>query len=127
MAPLDFLRQNELDYVLNLQLIQRAPEASVPWELRLALLDAEVGEEAATLGIDQLITIGEMGGIMARAAEKAGLAKSTTVGSTTEAAHLLGELAAPGDLVLVKGSRLARTERVLEKFAKDQSVEGVRK
>jgi UDP-N-acetylmuramoyl-tripeptide--D-alanyl-D-alanine ligase len=87
----------------------------------------EVGEEAATLGIDQLITIGEMGGIMARAAEKAGLEKSTTVGSTAEAAHLLGELAAPGDLVLVKGSRLARTERVLEEFAKDQSMEGVRK
>src|ERR1700704_1203099 len=87
----------------------------------------EGGEAAAELGIDQLITIGEMGGIMARAAEKAGLEKSTTVGSTAEAAHLLGELAAPGDLVLVKGSRLARTERVLEEFAKDQSVEGVRK
>jgi UDP-N-acetylmuramoyl-tripeptide--D-alanyl-D-alanine ligase len=85
----------------------------------------EVGEEAATLGIDQLIAIGEMGGVIARAAEKAGLEKSTAVGSTAEAARLLGEIATPGDLVLIKGSRLARTERVLEEFAKHQPMEGV--
>src|SRR6202171_2457280 len=36
----------------------------------------EVGEEAATLGIDHLIAIGEGGELMARAAEKSGLEKS---------------------------------------------------
>src|SRR6202022_1208729 len=36
----------------------------------------EVGEEAAALGVDQLIGIGEMGGIISRAAKKAGLEKS---------------------------------------------------
>src|SRR5256714_10903393 len=41
----------------------------------------EVGEAAAAFGIDQLIGIGEMGAIMARAAEKAGLDKTATVGS----------------------------------------------
>jgi UDP-N-acetylmuramyl pentapeptide synthase len=35
---------------------------------------------------------------------------------------LLGEMAAPGDLVLVKGSRLARTERVIEAFRNSQSA-----
>ena len=86
----------------------------------------EVGEAAAAFGIDQLIGIGEMGALIARAAEKAGLEKSQAVGSTSEAAELLLEIAAPGDLVLIKGSRLARTEDVIEAFAKQRSEEGAR-
>src|SRR5437588_8915185 len=58
----------------------------------------EVGEAAAAFGIDQLIGIGELGATIARAAEKAGLESSSIVGSTSEAADLLIDLAAPGDL-----------------------------
>ncbi len=76
----------------------------------------EVGEAAATLQVDQLITIGEMGNIIAQAARAAGLEKVSSVRSTSEAAELLGDIAAPGDLVLIKGSRLARTEQVIEQF-----------
>src|SRR6266581_3999470 len=86
----------------------------------------EVGEAAAAFGIDQLIGIGEMGATIARAAEKAGLENSSIVGSTLEAADLLIDIAAPGDLVLIKGSRLARTEDVIEAFAKLSSPEGAR-
>ena len=86
----------------------------------------EVGEAAAAFGIDQLIGIGEMGAVISRAAEKAGLEKSQAVGSTSEAAELLLEIAAPGDLILIKGSRLARTEDVIEAFAKQSSEEGAR-
>src|SRR2546430_3520072 len=86
----------------------------------------EVGEAAAAFGVDQLIGIGEMGAVIARAAEKAGLEKSATVGSTSEAADFLIDIAAPGDLVLIKGSRLARTEDVIEAFAKQNSPEGAR-
>src|SRR5881394_2830440 len=86
----------------------------------------EVGEAAAAFGIDQLIGIGEMGATIAQAAEKAGLGKSSIVGSTSEAADLLIDIAAPGDLVLIKGSRLARTEDVIEAFAKLSSPEGAR-
>ena len=86
----------------------------------------EVGEAAAAFGIDQLIGIGEMGALIARAAEKAGLEKSQAVGSTSEAAELLLEIATAGDLVLIKGSRLARTEDVIEAFAKQRSEEGAR-
>jgi len=82
----------------------------------------EVGETAATLGVDHLIAIGEMGEMIAQAARKAGLEKTVAVRSTTEAAELLGEIAEPGDLVLIKGSRLARTERVMEEFSKQQSA-----
>jgi UDP-N-acetylmuramoyl-tripeptide--D-alanyl-D-alanine ligase len=76
----------------------------------------EVGETAAMFGIDQLITIGDMGELIARAARAGGLEKTTAVGSTSEAAELLGEIAEPGDLILVKGSRSARTEQVIEDF-----------
>lgn len=78
----------------------------------------EVGEAAAAFGIDHLIGIGKMGEVITGAAEKAGLEKTSAVGSTSEAAELLGEIAAPGDLVLIKGSRLARTEDVIESFTK---------
>jgi len=86
----------------------------------------EVGEAAAAFKIDHLIGIGEMGGVIARAAEKAGLENSAAVGSTKEAADLLIDIAEPGDLVLIKGSRLARTEEVIEAFAKQSSPEGAR-
>ncbi len=78
---------------------------------------AEVGEAAAALRIDHLIAIGELAGTIASAAEKAGLEKTTTVADPQAAAVFLTEIVAPGDLVLVKGSRSARTERVLEAFA----------
>jgi UDP-N-acetylmuramyl pentapeptide synthase len=76
----------------------------------------EVGEVAATLGVDQLIAIGDLGAVIAQAAHDAGLEKIAAARSANEAAELLGEIAEPGDLVLVKGSRLARTERVIEQF-----------
>src|SRR5207244_4078627 len=76
----------------------------------------EVGETAATLRVDQLIAIGAMGEVIVQAAHDAGLEKSSAVRSTSEAAELLGEIARPGDLVLIKGSRLSRTEQVIEAF-----------
>ncbi|HEX4665968.1 MAG TPA: UDP-N-acetylmuramoyl-tripeptide--D-alanyl-D-alanine ligase [Chthoniobacterales bacterium] len=81
---------------------------------------AEVGECAASLGINRLIALGPGAAGMATSAAAAGLAKSSVVGSAAEAADLLRENAHPGDLVLVKGSRSARTELVLEEFAKRQ-------
>jgi UDP-N-acetylmuramoyl-tripeptide--D-alanyl-D-alanine ligase len=85
----------------------------------------EVGEAAAALNVDELIAVGETGAAIARAAQKAGLEKSVAVDSAEEAAELLAESALPGDLILIKGSRAARMERVLEAFAKRQSTEGV--
>ena len=85
----------------------------------------EVGETAAELGVDQLIAIGGMGATIAQAAQQAGLARTAAVGSISDAAEMLAAIAGPGDLVLIKGSRAARTERVLEEFAKRQPTEGV--
>ena len=85
----------------------------------------EVGEAAAQMRIDELIAVGSMGAMIARAAEQAGLKKSVAVGSHNEAAELLGKRAAPGDLVLIKGSRSARMERVLEEFTNRHRARGV--
>jgi UDP-N-acetylmuramoyl-tripeptide--D-alanyl-D-alanine ligase len=85
----------------------------------------EVGEAAAALGVDELIAVGPTGAVIADAAQKAGLKNSLAVDSPGAAAGILGETASPGDLILVKGSRSARMERVLEAFAKRQSTAGV--
>jgi UDP-N-acetylmuramoyl-tripeptide--D-alanyl-D-alanine ligase len=82
----------------------------------------EVGETAAAVGVDELIAVGATGAEMARAAKKAGLEQSISVAEPEEAAGLLAESAAPGDLILVKGSRSARMERVLEAFSKRQTT-----
>ena len=82
----------------------------------------EVGETAAALKVDHLIAIGNVAATIAEAAKRAGLEKSSTVASTAEAAELLTDLAEPGDLVLIKGSRLARTEQVIEAFRNPQSA-----
>ncbi len=80
----------------------------------------EVGAVAASLGIDHLIALGPGSAEIAAGVEAGGRTKSHAVASAAEAAALLGELTQPGDLVLVKGSRSARTERVLEEFAQRQ-------
>jgi len=82
----------------------------------------EVGETAATLGVDQLITIGDTAELIAEGARTAGLDKVSSVPSTAEATKLLGEIAEPGDLVLIKGSRAARTEQVIQQFGSQNSA-----
>jgi UDP-N-acetylmuramoyl-tripeptide--D-alanyl-D-alanine ligase len=82
----------------------------------------EVGETAATLGVDQLITIGHTAEQIAEGARTAGLDKVSSARSTAEAAKLLDQIAEPGDLVLIKGSRAARTEEVIEQFGSQNSA-----
>jgi UDP-N-acetylmuramoyl-tripeptide--D-alanyl-D-alanine ligase len=69
----------------------------------------EIGELAAARGIDVLVTVGE-----AALAYTDGFDGEThSVATPEEAGALLEELAAPGDRVLLKGSRSAGLERVL--------------
>ena len=96
--------------------------AESPAERRIALLGTmgelgaaapafheEIGAEAATLGIDVLVTVG---------AEAVGYAagyggETYAVATPEEAGALLSEIALPGDRVLIKGSRSVGLERVL--------------
>ncbi|PYL54813.1 MAG: UDP-N-acetylmuramoyl-tripeptide--D-alanyl-D-alanine ligase [Verrucomicrobia bacterium] len=77
----------------------------------------EVGETAAALKIDKLIAIGDVAAVIAYGARRAGLQSTAVVKSTSEAAELLSQMVQPGDLVLIKGSRAARTEEVIGHFA----------
>ena len=83
----------------------------------------EVGETAAELSIDELITTDEKSAPIADAARRCGLEKSSAAKDVRAASELLAQTVAPGDLVLVKGSRSAATERVIEEFAKLQLAE----
>ena len=75
-----------------------------------------VGRTAAGT-IDVLIAVGPETGVMATEAESAGAHEVRRASDTSEAAHLLRDLARPGDAVVIKGSRAARMERVLEEFS----------
>ncbi len=77
----------------------------------------EVGETAATLGVDHLITIGEVAEFYCARRANGRFGQDYVLPIHTEAAELLGDLAGPGDLALIKGSRAARTEEVIEQFS----------
>ena len=96
--------------------------AATPADRRIAILGTmaelgpdserfhrEIGRLADALGIDVLITVGEESVPIANAFD----GEKHAVGSPEEAGALLEELAAPGDRVLIKGSRSANLERVL--------------
>jgi len=75
-----------------------------------------VGRTAAE-SADFLIVVGEETEALADAAEAAGAREVRRTADTREAADALRKMAVPGDAVLIKGSRSARMERVLEDFA----------
>ena len=80
-------------------------------------------EAAAASRIDRLISIGAVARTISDAARAAGLENATNVADHATAAELLSGIASPGDLVLIKGSRSARTELVMEEFGKRAPAE----
>ena len=73
-----------------------------------------VGQAAAETGIDVLIVVGDEALAIADAARAGRLGEVHCVADTAAAAALLAGRVQPGDLVLIKGSRTARMERVLD-------------
>jgi len=65
---------------------------------------------------DILVTVGAETASIADAAREAGLGRIHEVEDTASAARMLAQLARPGDIILVKGSRSARMENVLKNF-----------
>lgn len=76
----------------------------------------QVGEEIAGMGIDKLIGVRGLAGELVAGARHAGLADAEFAKDSDAAADLLLEQIREDDLVLVKGSRGVRTERVIEKL-----------
>lgn len=81
-----------------------------------AAAHAAMGRLAAHLGLDLLVTLGENAALIADAARTAGLAPARVdhVPDHAAAAERVRAFAAPGDWVLVKGSRSMRMEHVVE-------------
>jgi len=82
-------------------------------------LHEEVGRAAASKRLDMLVTVGgPPAAAMGAAAVAAGMAPGAVrhFAASEEAAEVVAPAIRPGDLVLVKGSRGVRTDRVVERL-----------
>ena len=75
-----------------------------------------IGELLARIGVDLLVTVGPEGELIARGAEREGLVPERIVrcAGADEAIDALRAAVRPGDVVLVKASRVARLERIVQ-------------
>ncbi len=78
----------------------------------------KIGSLSAGSGIDFLVTVGELGRVIAGAAVDAGMDASRviTCGSNGDALGELSGLAKPGDTILFKGSRGMKLEQIISGF-----------
>jgi len=76
----------------------------------------DAGAQAAAAGWDLVVTVGPLGGHMARGARRAGMGMDgvRSFAASEEAAAEIPALLCEGDLVLVKGSRGIQTEKIVE-------------
>jgi len=79
-------------------------------------LHAQAGITAAGAGLDLLVAVGRFSAFLLKAAREAGMSSEASRSFQTpeEARSFLWDWVRPGDVVLVKGSRGMRMERVLE-------------
>lgn len=83
----------------------------------------KLGEEIAGMGIDKLIGVRGLAGELVAGARHAGLADAEFAEDSDAAAGLLLDQIREDDLVLVKGSRGVRTEKVIEKLLEKFKLE----
>jgi UDP-N-acetylmuramoyl-tripeptide--D-alanyl-D-alanine ligase len=74
----------------------------------------EVGRRAAELGVGQVFAVGKLASAIAQGARDAGLVRVMELEDVESATAVLKRFVKPGDVVLVKASRVARLERISE-------------
>jgi UDP-N-acetylmuramyl pentapeptide synthase len=82
----------------------------------------QVGQTAGTLGLSCVITVADEPGWIADAARAAGVREVIQTATNEEAARALSAYAREGDVVLVKGSRSVKMERLVQ--ALEEMVKG---
>lgn len=83
----------------------------------------DVGGRLASSGIDKLVGVRGLAEEIVDAARTAGMTDAVFAKDSDEAAELLIGTIRPGDVVLVKGSRGVRTEKVIEKLLEKFALE----
>jgi UDP-N-acetylmuramoyl-tripeptide--D-alanyl-D-alanine ligase len=76
----------------------------------------ETGRNIAQMGVDLLIGVRGLASQMVRGAKEAGLDQAVFIEDSDKAAEFLLDEIKTGDLVLIKGSRGVRMEKIVEKF-----------
>ena len=81
-----------------------------------------VGEKAASVGLDALITVGDLAKTIGSTAARAGMPDDRIhdTAGTGEAISLLKEMLFTGDILLVKGSRGMAMEKIVEELAENR-------
>jgi UDP-N-acetylmuramoyl-tripeptide--D-alanyl-D-alanine ligase len=79
-------------------------------------MHSEVGRRIAASGVDRLIGVRGLAQDMVDGARTAGLSDVEFANDSAEAAEIVAGTVKPGDVILVKGSRGVRTEKVIEKL-----------
>jgi UDP-N-acetylmuramoyl-tripeptide--D-alanyl-D-alanine ligase len=87
------------------------------------VVHAETGRRIAGSGIDRLIGVRGLARDMVEAARDAGLSDAEFAKDSAVAAEMLAGTIKGGDVVLVKGSRGVRTEKVIEKLLENYPLE----
>lgn len=83
----------------------------------------ETGERLGTKKIDVLIGVRGLANELVAGAKAAGLPDTRFVETSEMAGELASEVVRPGDVILVKGSRGVRTEKVIEKLLETHRLE----
>jgi len=83
----------------------------------------ETGRQLAASGIDFLIGVRGLAKELTQSAKENGLSETKFFADSTEAGEFLRSEIKAGDLVLVKGSRGVRTEKVIEKLLENFNLE----
>ena len=83
----------------------------------------ETGEKIAACSIDMLIGVRGLGRELVEGAKSGGLANAEYADDSDAAGEMLVQTVTKGDVILVKGSRGVRTEKVIEKLLEKFKLE----
>ena len=89
-----------------------------------ASIHRRVGGEIAKRGIDVFIGVRGLGNELVAGAKEGGLEEANFAADSVEAGKMLCDVVREGDVVLVKGSRGVRTEKVIDALLEKFELEG---